>query len=102
MRNKVNECELCERMDVVTTVHHLIPKEEGGNKGPVADLCIPCHKNIDALYTNKELAIRLSSIKELKEDERIRKFVKWVRRQPSSAMVRTRKSKYKAKKILGE
>ncbi len=49
-------CELCGRNHVETTVHHLLPKEMGGNYGPTADLCIPCHKQIHALYTNDEIA----------------------------------------------
>ena len=64
----MSTCELCEREDVETTVHHLLPKEMGGTFGPTANLCIPCHKQIHALYTNEEIAARLTSIPQLKED----------------------------------
>ena len=47
----MSRCELCEREDVEITVHHLLPKEMGGTFGPTANLCIPCHKQIHALYT---------------------------------------------------
>ncbi|WP_431030337.1 HNH endonuclease [Lysinibacillus sp. LZ02] len=93
MTKKVDVCALCKRTEVETTEHHLIPREEGGNHGPTAFLCIPCHKNIHALYTNKELAIRLNSIEALKADEKVWKFVKWIRKQPASTLVKTKRSK---------
>lgn len=93
MAKKVEVCELCDRTGVETTEHHLIPREEGGNKGPTADLCIPCHKNIHALYTNKELAVRLNTIEALKADEQIWKFIKWIRKQPSSTLIKTKRSR---------
>lgn len=38
----MDTCELCERDEVETTVHHLLPKEMGGTFGATANLCIPC------------------------------------------------------------
>lgn len=98
MKKKLGVCQLCERGDVETTIHHLIPKEEGGTHGPRADLCIPCHKNIHALYTNKELAIRLSSVEELKQDEKIQKFIKWIQKQAPSVLVKTKRSNAKSRR----
>lgn len=93
MAVKKSTCELCGRSPVDTTVHHLIPREEGGSHGPTAALCRTCHKQIHALYSNKELAIRLYTIKLLQEDEKINKYIKWVRKQPSETILRVRKSK---------
>ncbi len=91
-------CELCQRQQVETTVHHLTPREEGGSKLPTANLCIPCHKQIHALYTNKELAVRLNTIELLRDDEKIKKYVKWIRKQPSKTLVKVRKSNEKKQK----
>lgn len=85
-------CELCGRNEVVTTVHHLLPKETGGTFGPTAILCIPCHKQIHALYTNEEIAARLTTLKELREDEKLSSFIKWIRKQPSGKIMKIRKS----------
>ncbi|OLS40403.1 restriction endonuclease [Bacillus sp. MRMR6] len=85
-------CELCGRSDVETTIHHLLPKEMGGTFGPTANLCIPCHKQVHALYTNEEIAGRLTTICEMREDERLAKFIKWVRKQPSTKIMKIRKS----------
>jgi 5-methylcytosine-specific restriction enzyme A len=86
------QCELCNREDVEITEHHLIPREEGGGKLAKANLCIPCHKQIHALYTNKELAVRLNTIPDLKKDERISKFIKWIRKQPATTLIKTKRS----------
>lgn len=67
----MGKCELCGRSEVETTIHHLLPKEFGGTFGDTANLCIPCHKQIHALYTNKEIATRLTTLRELREDEKL-------------------------------
>ncbi|MGG3891777.1 HNH endonuclease [Metabacillus fastidiosus] len=91
-------CELCERKLVETTVHHLLPKEMGGTFGPTANLCIPCHKQIHALYTNKEIAVRLTTIQELKEDEQLSRYLKWIRKQPSTKLMKIKKSNDRKRK----
>ncbi|WP_456275922.1 HNH endonuclease [Bacillus sp. AK128] len=94
----MNRCELCGRSDVETTVHHLLPKEKGGTFGPTALLCIPCHKQIHALYTNEEIAVRLTTIEELRQDEKLASFVKWIRKQPPGKVMRIRKSNERKRK----
>jgi 5-methylcytosine-specific restriction enzyme A len=85
-------CELCGRNEIETTIHHLLPKEMGGNYGPTANLCVPCHKQIHALYTNEEIAARLITLRELREDPQINSFIKWIRKQPPTKLMRIRKS----------
>ncbi|MBA2877525.1 hypothetical protein HNR63_000559 [Anoxybacillus kamchatkensis] len=84
-------CELCERDDVVLTAHHLTPKEYGGTE--TAKLCVPCHKQIHALYTNEELASRLYTIERLQHDERIASFIRWIRKQPADRLPKIKKAK---------
>ncbi|MBM7659817.1 hypothetical protein JOC85_000584 [Bacillus mesophilus] len=95
---RLDRCELCGRTGVETTIHHLLPKEKGGTFGATATLCIPCHKQIHALYTNEELAIRLSTIEDLRQDEKLMSFVKWIRKQPSGKLMRIRKSNERKQK----
>ncbi|WP_100404796.1 HNH endonuclease [Bacillus solitudinis] len=92
MKNKKGQCQLCEREGVDRTFHHLTPREEGGAHLPTAALCIPCHKQIHALYTNAELADRLSTIEELMKDQKVRQFIKWIRKRPAQTLIRTKKS----------
>lgn len=91
-------CELCARNEVETTIHHLIPREMGGNFGPTAALCIPCHKQIHALYTNEEIAARLTTVKDLREDEKIASFIKWLRKQPPTKIMKIKKSNERKRK----
>lgn len=91
-------CELCDRDEIELTVHHLTPKEEGGTFLPTALICKACHKQIHAIYTNKELAVRLNTILLLKGDYEIKKYIKWIRKQPVSRSVKTKKSNRKRNK----
>ena len=90
-------CELCEREVPRTTVHHLTPRSTARRKGmavaalPRAALCPPCHKQLHALFPNQELAQRLDSIPALREDERVARFLAWVRKQPGAKGVRVRR-----------
>ncbi|WP_282035051.1 HNH endonuclease [Metabacillus indicus] len=97
-KKQLGTCELCKRQEVETTEHHLTPKEMRGTFMPTAMLCIPCHKQIHALYTNDELAVRLNTIQDLRSDPKISSFIKWIRKQPSSKLVRTRKSNERKKR----
>lgn len=92
-------CGLCARTPVETTEHHLIPKEEGGHKEPTVDLCIPCHKNVHALFTNKELAVLYNTVDALRSEPRMAKFISWIRKQPTTTMVKTKRSREKTMKM---
>ncbi|WP_070119870.1 HNH endonuclease [Bacillus marinisedimentorum] len=90
--NSSGTCELCGRSGVQTTVHHLTPKEKGGTFLPAATLCIPCHKQVHALFSNEELAAALNTIGALQRNEHIQKYLKWIRKQPPARVPRTKKS----------
>ncbi|MDO7904875.1 HNH endonuclease [Paenibacillus sp. JX-17] len=92
--NHLQQCELCGRAGVETTLHHLTPKELGGTFLPTANLCIPCHKQIHHLYTNKQLVEQqLNTIEALQHDPAISSFIKWIRKQPAGTIPRSRKSR---------
>lgn len=91
-------CELCERKGVQLTEHHLTPRENGGTKLPTSLLCTTCHKQIHALYTNKELALKLNTLAKLRSDEKIIRYLKWVQKQPSTIEFTIKKSKHVRKK----
>ncbi len=80
---KVGICELCKRGDVILNRHHLVPKQKKGkNKlDNFIDTCIPCSKQIHALFTNKELKREYNSLETLKSSKKIRKWIKWVRKK---------------------
>ena len=58
-----------------------------GTFGFTAHLCIPCHKQIHALYTNEEIAARLTSIPKLKEDPQLSRFLKMMETPPLKRVI---------------
>lgn len=81
-------CELCQRNVKNLTVHHLIPKQKNGHKGPTTNLCSACHHQIHALFDNTLLAQKLNSIEKLQQEPEIRKFLNWVRKQQPDKRIR--------------
>ena len=91
-------CQLCDRHVSEITEHHLIPKERGGKTYDTAHLCKVCHKQVHALYTNRELAARLFSIARLKDDEKIKRYLNFIKKHPGDAHITIKKSKAVRKK----
>ena len=89
----VYKCELCNREVSQLTERHLVPKERGGKDFPTANLCITCHKQIHALYTNRELAARLFTIDRLSNDEKIKRYLKFISKHSGDAHITIKKSK---------
>ena len=86
-------CELCERSDIKLTKHHLIPREEGGTEKDIVMICSDCHRQIHASYSNQGLALRLFSIEALKSDEKLKKFIRFIKKQPASKRISIAKSR---------
>lgn len=90
-------CGLCERSVPATTLHHLVPRAVGRRRGrkahdlPTADLCPDCHRQLHALFPNRELAERLDSISALKAEPRVADFLAWLRKQAGSTRIRIRR-----------
>ncbi len=79
-------CELCGRMILPEkgTKHHLVPKSEGGRYWDYIHLHEICHKQIHALFNEKQLANNYNTISKLKEHKDIIRFIKWVSKKPLS------------------
>lgn len=93
-----NRCELCERSEIILTKHHMIPREEGGTEKDIAMICPDCHRQIHALYSNQELALRLFSIEALKNDKKLKKFICFIKKQPATKRTVVTKSKDQKRK----
>ena len=84
-------CSLCERQvarDMIT-LHHLKPREKGGKAEHRTPLCRPCHKQLHAMFTNKDLAKSLDSIASLREAPQLQPFLQWIRKQKPDRNFRT-------------
>lgn len=101
----VNRCGLCEREVAKITRHHLIlrarhrskKKREGTDRSElnrVIEICGPCHRNIHAVLTEKELESEYNTLERLAAYPGVSRFTDWVRKQ-SDAPIRVRSSKAK-------
>ena len=90
--NDANRCELCEREIGFLTQHHVIPRTTHQRKKRRAEytqeelnrviwICAPCHKNIHAVFTEKELADEYNTKEKLLAYPAIAKLTIWVRKQ---------------------
>jgi len=73
------KCDLCDREVVKITSHHLISKQKKSD-GRTAKMCLPCSKQVHALFSNKELK-HLDTIKKLKAEDKIRVWIGWVKKK---------------------
>ena len=85
-------CSLCGRRvpAAMITQHHLIPRERGGKPDDRVPMCRPCHKQIHVLFANRELASFYGELSALRRAPELQSFVRWIRKQASTANVVTR------------
>ena len=86
-------CELCKRESSRFTSHHLIPRSRGGKLGPQAKLCLTCHRQVHAMFTESTLAKELNSIAALRTNPEFSDYLKWARNQKGPTNFRVRRSK---------
>lgn len=89
----IGRCQLCER-ETALTRHHLIPQCRHGTKWNRKNfdrrevktnlllLCSGCHKQLHALFTEKELERRLHDLPSLRAEPAVQRFVDWIRTKP--------------------
>lgn len=99
-KDKQGACELCERDVEERTVHHLTPKHHGGAHKETALLCRACHRQIHALFTNKELADHYDTLEKLKNEEQMYRFLKWIRKQSPDKKVKVKTAAQKNSRFL--
>lgn len=85
-------CPLCNRPFGRTKgSHHLIPKSRKG-KETVA-IHVLCHRQIHALFTEKELERSYNTIEKLRAHPEIQKFITWVSNKDPDFLVAMRMKK---------
>lgn len=85
-------CPLCDRPMPPSqqSSHHLIPSCFGGKK--TVDLHKICHNQIHALFSERELLNYYHTIERLKNHEKIKSFIKWVKKKPNDFYVKSKMS----------
>lgn len=86
------KCEICDRHFYSNegrfsvsgpTKHHLTPKQKYHGRlkdAKYALICETCHKQINKMFTNNELK-KLNTIEKLKNHQKVKKYIKWVRKE---------------------
>ncbi len=106
MRNATGEsagtrrCMLCNRVVRELTQHHLIPRARHRTKRnkrlfdrdvvrqEVVLLCHPCHKQIHAVLSEKELERAYHTLEALRAHPEIGRFANWIAKRPDGRNVR--------------
>src|SRR4028119_548749 len=85
-------CQLCEREVGALTVHHLVPRSQAKKRQPLptALLCAACHRQLHALFSNRQLARQLSSVEELKSRPEVQNFLLWIKKQDPNKRIKVR------------
>jgi 5-methylcytosine-specific restriction endonuclease McrA len=91
MQADEHTCSLCRRIvpRELITRHHLTPKSRGGGADNRVHLCKPCHKQIHATFTNRQLERDYSDLRALHRAPELQSFLKWIRRQKPTRNFRT-------------
>jgi 5-methylcytosine-specific restriction endonuclease McrA len=94
---RADDCEICSLCGrrvphEMITLHHLTPKERGGKPEQRVPMCRPCHKQVHALYGNKDLERTYADLPALRRDPQLQKFIRWIRKQPPMINVTTHMS----------
>ena len=88
-------CELCFREPDRFTVHHLVPRSQGGKFGAKAQLCPTCHRQLHALFSETTLAKELQSLEQIRANPEMAGYLNWVRKQKNPTNFRVRRSNHR-------
>jgi len=74
-------CSLCGRKTPFAYIekHHLIPKCKKGTD--TVNFCVDCGNQVHLLFNIKELEKTYNSLETLKNDEKIKKWIGWIRKK---------------------
>ena len=92
-----NVCPIClhEYATGEMNKHHLVPKSR---KGKVTILvCRNCHRQVHALYAEKELERDFCAIELLLAADKLKPWIEWVRKRRPKGRIKTRTSKRKGR-----
>lgn len=87
------KCALCERAVAALTTHHLVPRArlKKGDAMPTIEICPACHRQLHVLFSLEQLAQQYNTLERLRDEPRMERFLKWVRRQDPNKRVRVRR-----------
>lgn len=83
-------CQICGRElgEVLIDEHHLIPKTFKGTE--TITIHKICHNAIHGYFSERELKNYFNTVERILGDERMVRFVEWVKNKPSEFYVKTK------------
>ena len=98
----VGHCAICAR-DETLTRHHLIPRTRHHNKRnkreferavvrQVVGICRPCHAQIHAFLSEKELEREYNTVAKLKAHPGVASFANWIATKPRGFKAQTNRA----------
>lgn len=92
--DNIEQCVICGREfsedESSWDLHHLIPKSKGGKDSELIKIHRICHNTIHSTWAENELKRYYHTVERITSDDRMQKFIKWVRRKPSDFYVKTK------------
>ena len=85
-------CPICDRPipESQKDAHHLIPKSKGGKATEYLHRI--CHRQVHALFTETELAVKFNTAAVLQKHPEMQRFIHWVKSKPNHFYEKSRKS----------
>lgn len=77
-------CSICRRSindEDYVEKHHLIPVVKKGKNKETIKVCIDCGDQLHKLFSVNELKDELSSLDAILNNERVKKWIKWIKKQ---------------------
>ena len=99
VKNPYILCQMCKRdtPQEVLEKHHLIPKSRKNKKKRTIKntikVCVDCGDQLHQLFTNKEMEKTYNTIETILEDERIQKWIDWVKDKKRFGMCMAKKKR---------
>lgn len=90
----VAPCPLCERPNLRSSDHHLVPKSQGGRL--TLAICRDCHSAIHAVFTNKELATTYHTVEALRGHAVLAPVLRFIARQDPGRRTSTARPRARA------
>jgi 5-methylcytosine-specific restriction enzyme A len=91
------QCPLCERIgdDSMFEWHHFEPIASRRKNDEKIKLCHQCADQVHLLFNNTELRVLYGNLSSLKNNEKMQKYIKWVKTKPLESHFTTATKKRK-------
>lgn len=96
-------CALCGRDVESISNHHLIPRVRHNKRNrnrltreerlQQIKICCPCHKQLHALFTEKELDYTYNTLETLLSHPDMQKFIAWIKNKPVNFVLHVKEKK---------